>query len=732
MLKRDITQLAVYHIEEETDTLFFPCLRTLYLEKTSDTIYITRNKKLYGIIDRKEVLRRSPDGKVKINKSFTILTGYNVIKAHEIFQRNIYINKIPVINEQGELLGDYSRWDDMLYIERNQARLMQEKAVRKVLGAYDAVYVVEPVESKNLNYLCLVEYLKNYQIEYTVLEKAQIGDKLPEKAICIFLDEDERRGIQCFYGIEQIRKFDFWGQPVFGYDTLIDTRWKVRLATYKSLLFQIMKEDEWERLSIKTPTDLYFHRLDDKATILLSALEAKGLKCINLHSFENEETLYGKNFLNEMNERLKVNPPDLKEPWSQGTNSENFFGELYQLEDYRQETAQKEIFDVDSNFGYKEDVVGKYFNARDGRRVTCFQPEEYIGTIYFLGPCIVLGVYVEDQYTIESYLQKSLLERGYKYRVENYGDMIRPDGAIDSRLEEIGKYSANDIVIYLSNKGEAVGIQNKSLEKIYEKYQIPSEWVTDGYVHCNHKANKLIADDVLDMLEPCLSDKMTENKVMQIDIHGIMKEYVQHKYLDQYFSNFSGERYDTVGAIVMVGNCFNNGHRYLIEQAKNQVDFLIVFVVEEELFLFPFEERFQLIKKGTDDLSNIMIVPSGDFILSRNNFPEFFSKRNDGAVAFNVEYDIKVFADYIAEPLHITHRFVAEEHKNKLIKAHIEAMRRILPQKGINYVEIPRMVSGEESVKSSTVCKSLKKGEYDKAFDLLPGTTQKYLGLQMG
>ena len=135
-----------------------------------------------------------------------------------------------------------------------------------------------------------------------------------------------------------------------------------------------------------------------------------------------------------------------------------------------------------------------------------------------------------------------------------------------------------------------------------------------------------------------------------------------------------------------------------------------MFVVEEDLFLFPFEERFQLIKKGTDDLSNIMIVPSGDFILSRNNFQEFFSKRNDGAVAFNVEYDIKVFADYIAEPLHITHRFVAEEHKNKLIKAHIEAMRRILPQKGINYVEIPRMVSGEESVKSSTVCKSLKKG----------------------
>ena len=52
---------------------------------------------------------------------------------------------------------------------------------------------------------------------------------------------------------------------------------------------------------------------------------------------------------------------------------------------------------------------------KSGRRNTCYQPDEYIGTIYFLGPCIVFGAYVEDQYTIESYLQKYLLEIGYPY-----------------------------------------------------------------------------------------------------------------------------------------------------------------------------------------------------------------------------------------------------------------------------------------------------------------------------
>ena len=34
---------------------------------------------------------------------------------HELFQRNPLITKIPIVND-GELVGDYSRWDDMLYI----------------------------------------------------------------------------------------------------------------------------------------------------------------------------------------------------------------------------------------------------------------------------------------------------------------------------------------------------------------------------------------------------------------------------------------------------------------------------------------------------------------------------------------------------------------------------------------------------------------------------------------
>lgn len=56
MVKRDISQLTIYPIDEEVDNLPMKCLRRLYLEKPSEIIYVTMGKKLYGIICMREVL----------------------------------------------------------------------------------------------------------------------------------------------------------------------------------------------------------------------------------------------------------------------------------------------------------------------------------------------------------------------------------------------------------------------------------------------------------------------------------------------------------------------------------------------------------------------------------------------------------------------------------------------------------------------------------------------------
>lgn len=737
MEKRNITQLAIYSIEEDVETLPVERLQKLYLEKTSEIVYIIRDNKLYGCVSMGEVLRgKHKNAEVRINRSFTFLTGFNVIKAHEIFQKYSYIHKIPVVGKHGELLGDYSRWDDMLYFERNQKLFMCESVLKEILGKYEAVYVVAPVEYKHPAYLCLKEYLEKFQIRYEVLTKEQVGEKISEKVICIFLSEDERRGIECLYGIVPYRQTSIESVQIIDilrYDMPTDVRYKARLATYKSLLFQIEREMQLKRLKIRKPDDLFYDRLDEKASVLLPALEKKGIKCFPLFAYEEEATEYRINFQRELMERQKMMPLTTGRLWMEDAPKKAFYGDLYQLDDYKTGKVEKEVCEGDLSFEYKGNILGKYFNARDGKRVTCFQPEKYIGTIYLLGPCTIVGGYVEDQYTIASYLQKELLERGYIYRVENYGQIILLN-SIDSRLKEIDKYSANDIVIYLSREGETLGIsKQETLEKIYEKNHVSYEWVTDGYLHCNHKVNQLIAESMFDMIKTCLADEVTVNcdRNINIDVPRIMREYIQCKYLDQYFGDFSGEEYSTVGAIVMNGNPFSRGHRYLIEQAGRQVEFLIVFVVEEDASLFPFEERYRLIKEGTKDIDNIMVVPSGEFILSKNNFEEYFTKQENEAVAFHAEYDINIFADYIAGSLHITHRFAGEEPEDQITSIYNDAMRRILPSKGITFVEIPRITVKDEFVSASRVRKYLLEEKNDKAFDLLPVSTTSYLMSQM-
>lgn len=733
MIKRDIAQLAVYSIEQEEECLPYNNLSKLYLEKTSEIIYIARKGKLYGIVCMREALH-CKNGSVQINKSFTALDGYDVTKAHEIFQRRGSVHKIPVVNEDGALLGDYSRWDDILYIRRKHEYFMHKEYVNSLLGSYKAVYVVEPVESKAREYLQLLYYLRESEIEYTILRKEEIDQKLEEQSICIFFTEDEKRGIQCLYGLKPALG-SFSEDNICRTDMLADEHCKIRFATYKSLLLQIEQDLLMEKLGQGVKGERLCSRIDDKATVFLSALQEKGIQCFCLlyGNEKKEETEYWINFDNELSERLKSSPISLITPWSKGEEDKEFYNELYQQEDYKQGIAQKEIFNAVRSFEYKKNISGKYFNAQKGKRITCFQPKKYIGTIYLMGMCMIIGRHVEDQYTIGSYLQKNLLERGYNYRVENCGVISRVDAAIESRLEEIDKFNSNDIVIYQSNIGDVLNIPSISTRKIFEKYGVTVQWIMDIYGHFNHKVNKLVADSMFDLIEPYLVNNLEDNGgTVLADVHHIMRNYVKWKYLDRYFATFSCINFNTVGAIVMNGNPFHKGHRYLIEQARQQVECLIIFIIEEDRFLFPFEERFNMVKEGTRDIDNIIVVPNGEFVFSMNNFREYYIKREDDAAAIDALYDINEFVDYIAEPLHITHRFAGEETKRSIIKVYNETMKKVLGKKGINYVEIPKMSIEDEVISATKVRKYLKNHEYEKAFTFLPESTKQYLMHQMG
>lgn len=52
----------------------------------------------------------------------------------------------------------------------------------------------------------------------------------------------------------------------------------------------------------------------------------------------------------------------------------------------------------------------------------------------------------------------------------------------------------------------------------------------------------------------------------------------------------------------MNANPFTNGHRYLIQQAAAQCDWLHLFLVKEDSSRFPYEDRLDLVLKGTADI----------------------------------------------------------------------------------------------------------------------------------
>lgn len=722
MYRRSIEQLAICNLEEEKDTLPLEYLQEKYKNSLPEIIYVCKNLKLYGVICLGEIARCGQDGVVKVNRNFTKIAGNDFLKAYRIFRRKVNIYKIPIVNECGELTGDYSRGNDLLYIEYNYQWFGYEDVSKQILGLYDTIYLVDSKEENEQISQYFKDCMKEFGIAFSILDQNSVRKHLREKSLCIFWTGDELRGTLCSLHANKMN-YDKEKQSL---------DWKLISVTYKDLLHQMKQEKKQydlrkiQNFSKKIP----YRSIDEKPALFLSALKKKGIHCFCLYGEEDIETTYGYNFKREVESRLSVSPIDYKEPWLKGTEGKEFYGELYQETDYQNQDAQREINESFLTCEYRKNITGKYFNQKNGRRKTCFWPEEYIGTIYLLGACTITG-YVEDQFTIGSYLQKRLLETGYKYRVENLGLLLSFFySGVDLRLQEIEKFNKNDIVIlqlYNTNISDVPGI---SMEKIFEKYQIPGNWVTDGYFHCNHKANERIAESILEMIKPHLFTdikKYKTDEIIKADVSLIMKDYIYNKYLKYYFSDFETDRYSSIGGIVLGSNLFTKGHRFIIEQSKQYVDFLILFVVEEDAFLFPFEERLKMVAEGVKDLENVMVVPSGCFILSKFYFEEYFTKIRGMSAVTDAEYSAKLFADYIAEPLHITHYFAGAEQEDTVKGVYNQAMRNILLQRGIDFVEMSKIKIEDEIVSSNRIMRYLLNKENKKAFTFLPQTTRKYL-----
>lgn len=182
------------------------------------------------------------------------------------------------------------------------------------------------------------------------------------------------------------------------------------------------------------------------------------------------------------------------------------------------------------------------------------------------------------------------------------------------------------------------------------------------------------------------------------------------------------------GAIVANCNPFTLGHRYLIETALKNCDLLHLFILSEDKSDFTTEERFAMVSEGIKDLPHIILHPTSDYLISQATFPTYFIKDKAKAEDANCELDVRIFCECLAETLNIKKRFAGTEPTDVVTNAYNEAMRRILPEYGIEFVEIKRVeTEGGVPVSAKEVRKLLKEGDYDALKALLPESTLKIL-----
>ncbi len=198
-----------------------------------------------------------------------------------------------------------------------------------------------------------------------------------------------------------------------------------------------------------------------------------------------------------------------------------------------------------------------------------------------------------------------------------------------------------------------------------------------------------------------------------------------------YLKSFKTTHTD-IGAIVMNGNPFTLGHQYLIEYAASNCEFLYIFVVDSEHTTFPSDDRYKLIVAGTSHLENVYVIKGSDYIISDATFPTYFLKKPEEATLIQTELDLKIFGRYFVKSLGITKRFVGTEPYCETTNLYNGQMKRILPEYGVEIIEIPRKESDSEAISASRVRRLLGKGNMREVKKLVPQTTYDYFKTVQG
>jgi len=181
--------------------------------------------------------------------------------------------------------------------------------------------------------------------------------------------------------------------------------------------------------------------------------------------------------------------------------------------------------------------------------------------------------------------------------------------------------------------------------------------------------------------------------------------------------------------IVMNCNPITNGHLYLIETCAKSSDHVIIFLVEEDQSVFPFDIRFNLVKKATQHIKNVHVVPSTPYVISAATFPTYFLKELSDYSKLYMNIDLLIFKTYFMKILDIDFRYVGNEPLDPMTSTYNQTMKSLLND---HLVIIDRLEKDQQVISASLVRKLVKANAFEQIKGLVPPVTYQFLKSKQG
>ena len=768
--KKDINTLNIKDVNKDT-------LLSVFMEKQDATIYIEEDNQIIGIITLGNLRRHILKGEDLINRKFSCVMSGSREEIEKVFNISKNIMSVPLINEKGELVKEYCRvrniidnhpiTDEMISEIYKESALICNK-YSKVIFVVDRKYndsniykEKEVLDARNTDELCkcleknnvLVVDLaySSFYVRRIFYDKYNIKNIIRydgSKNIFSTKHISERGKLFTNIAIDNtsvVKKNIFKEKNVVELD-LNKCIWNPMEECYEYMersdeeieaVFALVcfSMKPWIIINEKyIPIIADIYVMGDKELILANMIDIfsniipkfdeKGIKSVFVKFPENEREII-KDYLSEnIYARKRI-----------GDCTED---ELVYLWNFSDICTEDELIKFVSNNriviknGFRNicDFSSKHFNVNNRERYTMGNPIDYKNIVFMFGPCIFSGgPFVTDENTIASYLRKKVSNR---YYIKSMGHNFISQNFV-MRTQS---YNKGDLAIIMVDNDELFtksGYKVHSIIEAYKKVDNLVEHVWDGLSHCDKEVTKNIADEIFSILkkEEVLSTDTSDMSDYPVLTFGVDDGKVDIPLeMQNWLNEVTKQKIPNVknaGAIVMNCNPFTLGHRYLIETASSQVDVLYIFVLEEDKSFFKFNDRIELVRQGTKDLENVVVLPSGRYVISTETLPGYFDKEKNPYAELDATEDLEIFSQVIAKEFDIKVRFAGEEPNDPFTRKYNDYMRRLLPKNGVEFIEIPRKECGNQAISASLVRKHLKEKNFDEIEKLVPPTTLEYL-----